>query len=1372
MYLKTLTIRGFKSFASSTTLRLEPGITAVVGPNGSGKSNVVDALTWVMGEQGAKNLRGGSMADVIFAGAGSRPALGRAEVALTIDNTDGALPIDYTEVTIARTLFRGGGSEYQINGTAVRLLDVAELLSDTGLGRQMHSVVGQGRLDAVLSATPEDRRGFIEEAAGVLKHRRRKERALRKLDSMAADLTRLTDLAAELNRQLGPLARQAAIARRARTIQAEVRDATARLLADDVVQAQALLAAGEADTAALERRRTALEEAEQAARARLKELTAAEAGAGQRLREASRTWEELTAAEQSLRALEQVAAERLRGLAAAPRPAQGTDPQELERRAQEAAAAEDEARAAIDQARQLLTAATGARLEAEAAESRAESALSELTRREAERRETLARAGGRVASARSRHEAARSSLDQARAALGEAQERQAAAETALRDARDPQAASRQTAAPDPSAPGPCGLPASSDPDQRPPSPQERAAAEHERASAALAAARQAVGAATEARREAAAERATWAARRDTLALSLRSQDGTRGLAQAGADGLLGPLSSHLGVERGWENAVAALLGQLAEAAVVAGEQAALAALDQARRAELGAVRLVVAQVAAAAGAGGLAPGSEVVASAAAPGGVVDPPPASPEAAPTDPAGDPAGPGGDVKVTRPGRVPDTDPAGPGGRLVPGSAPATVSGPAEPSAVPGARPAASLVSVSRPGLAGPVSTLLHRCWVVRDVAAAQALREADPQAVVATRDGDVLGPGWLVGAGGGAASVLELAAAHEDAVGRARDAADAEAAAKAAAEAARDQEEAARSGLARALTALRRADAEAAAEAETLARLASAAHAARQEAGRARAAVARAEEEAARRTAELATATTALAQIEEAADQGPHPAAALEEARSGRQRAADAARQARAGETEARLALRTAEERERSGRGRAESLRAAARRERQARAEAARAERRRLARLGTATQVRDLAHYAAAVARASVEEAAAGRTAAETERDQALEASHRLRREVDQARGEIASLTDAAHREEVARAEQRARLEALEQRALSELGLETGVLVEEFGPHLPVPEVSQLVDSDEPEPRGPDQSGADPGAGGLGAGARESDLGAGGPGAGARESDLGAAGPGADGLAASESVGGLATGGPGGAGAAPGNRSWPTPSGRPYVRSEQVKRLARAKRDLARLGKVNPLALEEHAALAERHRFLATQLADLRRSRAELMTVVEEIDARVQEVFSSAYADTAEQFEQVFDRLFPGGQGRLVLTDPDDMLTTGIEIEARPAGKKVKRLSLLSGGERSLVAVALLVAIFKARPSPFYVLDEVEAALDDTNLGRLLDILTELRASSQIIVITHQRRTMEVADALYGVTMRDGITTVVSQRLGRGKRASRS
>ncbi|MEB0306680.1 AAA family ATPase, partial [Cryobacterium sp. 10I1] len=235
MYLKSLTLKGFKSFAQPTTFAFEPGVTCVVGPNGSGKSNVVDALAWVMGEQGVKTLRGGKMEDVIFAGTSTKGPLGRAEVTLTIDNTDGALPIDYTEVTISRTLFRNGGSEYAINGQGCRLLDVQELLSDSGLGREMHVIVGQGQLDAVLRASPEDRRGFIEEAAGILKHRRRKEKTLRKLDAMQANLTRLSDLAGEIRRQLKPLGRQAEIAREAQTIAAVVRDARARLLADDVV---------------------------------------------------------------------------------------------------------------------------------------------------------------------------------------------------------------------------------------------------------------------------------------------------------------------------------------------------------------------------------------------------------------------------------------------------------------------------------------------------------------------------------------------------------------------------------------------------------------------------------------------------------------------------------------------------------------------------------------------------------------------------------------------------------------------------------------------------------------------------------------------------------------------------------------------------------------------------------------------------------------------------------------------------------------------------------------------------------------------------------------------------------------------------------
>ncbi|MBN9612980.1 MAG: AAA family ATPase, partial [Actinobacteria bacterium] len=236
MHLKSLTLKGFKSFAQPTTFQFEPGVTAIVGPNGSGKSNVLDALAWVMGEQGAKTLRGGKMDDVIFAGTSTRGPLGRAEVKLTIDNSDGALPIEYSEVTISRTLFRNGASEYAINGESCRLLDVQELLSDSGLGREMHVIVGQGQLDAVLRATPEDRRGFIEEAAGILKHRRRKERTLRKLDAMETNLTRLNDLAGEIRRQLKPLGRQAEVARAAQHIAAEVRDAKARLLADDVAR--------------------------------------------------------------------------------------------------------------------------------------------------------------------------------------------------------------------------------------------------------------------------------------------------------------------------------------------------------------------------------------------------------------------------------------------------------------------------------------------------------------------------------------------------------------------------------------------------------------------------------------------------------------------------------------------------------------------------------------------------------------------------------------------------------------------------------------------------------------------------------------------------------------------------------------------------------------------------------------------------------------------------------------------------------------------------------------------------------------------------------------------------------------------------------
>ena len=287
-------------------------------------------------------------------------------------------------------------------------------------------------------------------------------------------------------------------------------------------------------------------------------------------------------------------------------------------------------------------------------------------------------------------------------------------------------------------------------------------------------------------------------------------------------------------------------------------------------------------------------------------------------------------------------------------------------------------------------------------------------------------------------------------------------------------------------------------------------------------------------------------------------------------------------------------------------------------------------------------------------------------------------------------ELEQLTNTVHRDALARAEQKMRLEALYEKALGELGTEVEALIAEYGPDQLVPPLPS-----------PD---ADP------------------------------------------------------------NQPALEVEGEPFDRAKVQKRLKTAERALNQLGRINPLALEEFDAMEERHRFLSEQLDDLKKSRRDLMDIVKEVDDRVEQVFTEAYRDVEVAFEHVFSRLFPGGEGRLVLTDPSDMLSTGIDVEARPPGKKVKRLSLLSGGERSLVAVAFLVALFKARPSPFYILDEVEAALDDTNLGRLLEIYEELRENSQLLVITHQKRTMEVADALYGVTMRgDGVSAVISQRI---------
>src|SRR5690625_3008712 len=569
VHLKTLTLRGFKSFASATTLSLEPGITCVVGPNGSGKSNVVDALAWVMGEQGAKSLRGGAMADVIFAGTSSRPPLGRAEVSLTIDNTDGALPIEYTEVTISRTLFSGGGSEYAINGTSCRLLDIQDLLSDSGMGREMHVIVEQGRLDSVLSATAEDRRGFIEEAAGILKHRKRKDKALRKLEATAANLARLTDLTSEIRRQLGPLAKQADVARRAQVVQIDLRDARARLLADDLVQLTSSLAQEIADETALREERAKVEAAQAEARERLTRVETDAAAAAPALQEASEMWYRLSSLAERLRGTHTLAAERCRLLGTPQTEAEtpGRDPADLDAQAARAREAEAELLTEAEKARADLEAMVTERTYAEQRSAEAERALATVHRGVADRREGLARLTGQVAAMRSKVEASEAELDGLRHNLTDAQERAEAAEAEF-VALEQQAVGAQEG-------------------------EEGLDEAHERALAVLEEASAAVTELTETERAAEGDKATWTARLDALQMSLARKDGTGALLSAELPGVLGSVADLLTVEAGYENAIAAALGHLADAAAAESVDVAVDALRHVREADAGQARVLI-----------------------------------------------------------------------------------------------------------------------------------------------------------------------------------------------------------------------------------------------------------------------------------------------------------------------------------------------------------------------------------------------------------------------------------------------------------------------------------------------------------------------------------------------------------------------------------------------------------------------------------------------------------------------------------------------------------------------------------------------------------------------------------------------------------
>jgi chromosome segregation protein len=1201
VYLKSLTLKGFKSFAQPTTFAFEPGVTCVVGPNGSGKSNVVDALAWVMGEQGAKTLRGGKMEDVIFAGTSTRGPLGRAEVILTIDNSDGALPIDYTEVTISRTLFRNGGSEYAINGKGCRLLDVQELLSDSGLGREMHVIVGQGQLDAVLRATPEERRGFIEEAAGILKHRRRKEKTLRKLDAMQANLTRLSDLAGEIRRQLKPLGHQAEIAREAQSIAAIVRDAKARLLADEVVALRETLTSHGRSESERKAERIVLQE--QLEQAKLREAHIEQLQVGDAVDVARRTAFGLESVQERLRNLYSLANQRLALLGS---------------QAESADAAPGVTPQMVTDARDEAERLTATIVDAEAAWRRAQTGTAEARTALDALDEEIAFQSALV----SRHDLEISQLtgqadttaSRLAAVRGEVLRQQNALDAAVgrRDA----AALKYTEAQHEAT-----LADDSDADLD---------ATYQAAQAQVSAAESQIDELREQLHTLERKRDALAARQSALSSALDQKDGSSALVAARRPGIRGLVAEHIQVNAGYEAAIAAALGTLSDAVLADDRESAVAALAHAHEGELGRIGLLLAD-----------------------------------------AGDYRQATGDLGA---GAVFAQDVV---------TAPTGVLGLLAHVVV-----ADDLVAA-------------RRVWADLSVDGASA-------STIITKAGDVLSQYVLRGGSGARRSRLELVADRDAAADRFAEVNTLIDTARFALAEQRGAVQAAKEEQVRSLAALRAYDSQLAAQTERL--------------NRARVQVEAATAEAQRLEKSLQLATTSVAGAVAAAEKAR---AELDEARSRPRPLLDASARegmlaevesAREREIEQRLRVETARERVRAQESRAAQL------ERQLEAERAAAEEAARRAVIRRRQVESAEGVLAALPAVldsvdrSVSEARVELAARESERSKQNTELAELRRAESELRDRLHSLSETVHGLEMQIYEKKLHLTALLDRAASELGLVEGVLVAEYGPHTLVP--------------------AD-GANGA-------------PSA----SPTGTTHPAGDGTGDTTDDGTTDDG----------TTDDGTTAGTPYVRSEQETRLARAERKMAQLGRVNPLALEEFAALEQRHKFLSEQLTDLTNTRRDLLTIIEEIDEKMEDIFSSAFADTQEAFTKVFPVLFPGGTGSIFLTDPDNMLTTGIEVTVKPAGKKIERLSLLSGGERSLAAVALLIAIFKARPSPFYIMDEVEAALDDANLGRLLAIFEDLRETSQLIVITHQKRTMEIADALYGVSMRaDGISAVVGQRV---------
>ena len=1157
MFLKSLTLKGFKSFAESATLQFEPGVTVVVGPNGSGKSNIVDAVAWVLGAQGPKTVRSQKMEDVIFAGSSKRPALGRAEVSLTIDNSSHLLPIEFTEVTLTRTLFRNGDSEYAINGVPCRLLDIQDLLSDTGVGRTQHVIVSQGNLDAILNAKPEDRRAVIEEAAGVLKFRRRKEKAERRLEATEANLVRLTDLLREVRRQLRPLERQADAARRHGAVVEELTALRLHLAGREITSLR-----NRAEQTAATRSDLARVESElRSTLARLDtSVLSAEAalsttGTGD-LADVLSRHESLRERARGLAALvaeRRRSAERDRG-ALLGADVIATLEAEAARIGGELREVETEAAALVPMADEVA--------EAEAGLARERDDFAEQWGDDS----TGAQPGGEAAEVRGELAALRSSLERGRtegsrldgrlAALAQKDERLAQDEARHRD--------EELAARDAEP----GLVATVDA-----TAARRATTE------------QTLADAEAAQRAADAERQEWTARADALSMALdevRARAGAERLADV--DGVVGTLLDLIDVDEGWEAAFEASIGEALAAVVVESPDVARRALRLLKGDETSGAVLALGTPSSGANVG----------------------------APLPLLGEP------VRHHVRGTREDVD------ALLDGLLSTAV-------VVGGGWEQALDVALAHPGV------------------------------VAVTRDGDrFVGTAWRVGTTAHGAT----GAALEEAVRRAEVAIDA---ARTAAERARDAKDALR------IAREEEADAIAAAEANAK-RLTKASDA-----------LSRVEAERGHVSGETETLRSHLAELQE---------------RVGRE-------EARTAELEAMLPALEAEEESAAARVLAER---SARARIDQRAQAVAALRRDLeVRAAGLEQRRAVLERRSSEIEDRLERDKTERVAAEQRRvviDRNIAHLDRLGALVADrlawVEGELAELRERRRLETEAARAATERLEGLRrERAGAERRLEE------------TRERQRRAELDEAEIR-------------LRLEAAVETL--------RRDYDC-------------EPETAMATGCP----------ELPPATSAPN-------RLRELERELRLMGPINPLALEEFSQLQERHQFLEGQIEDVKSSRRDLSKVIRAIDDEIVNVFRAAYADVSENYTKLFEALFPGGTGRLRLTDPDNLLDTGIEIEARPPGKTVRKLSLLSGGERSLTAMAYLFAVFRSRPSPFYLMDEVEAALDDVNLHRFLSLIEEFRQEAQLLVVSHQKRTMEAADCLYGVTMQPGGSTrVVSERV---------